>query len=47
MLSLGLAFIRTGGKLSIGPPVGLPLLAHPLTMANDKIVNKIFVFLKN
>jgi hypothetical protein len=44
VLSFGFAFTRTGGKLSIGPPVGLPLLAHPLIMANDKIVNKILKF---
>ncbi|GIR99472.1 MAG: hypothetical protein CM15mP102_02930 [Flavobacteriales bacterium] len=36
-MSLGLALTRTGGKLSKGPPVGLPLLAHPLMIANDKI----------
>jgi hypothetical protein len=29
--------------LSIGPPVGEPLFAHPLIIANDKIVYIIFL----
>ena len=36
--SLGLAFTRTGGILSVGPPLGEPRFAQPLITNIDKTV---------